>query len=115
MNHARDHHDHEPTHAAHDGGGHAGEHAPAGARVHAGHDKHAGHTAEMFRKKFWGTLALSIPTLVWAPMLQHWFHYTAPTFPGARLIPAVFGTGVYFYGGWVFIRGAKAELEARLP
>jgi Cu2+-exporting ATPase len=69
----------------------------------------------MFRKKFWGTLALSIPTLVWAPMLQEWFHYAAPTFPGARLIPALFGTGVYFYGGWIFIRGAKDELEARLP
>jgi len=69
----------------------------------------------MFRQKFWGTLALSIPTLVWAPMLQRWFHYTAPAFPGARLIPALFGTAVYFYGGWVFIRGAKGELEARLP
>ena len=69
----------------------------------------------MFRQQFWGTLALSIPTLVWAPMLQRWFHYTAPAFPGARLIPALFGTAVYFYGGWVFIRGAKGELEARLP
>ena len=69
----------------------------------------------MFRQKFWGTLALSIPTLVWAPMLQRWFHYTAPAFPGARLISALFGTAVYFYGGWVFIRGAKGELEARLP
>ena len=68
----------------------------------------------MFRQQFWGTLALSIPTLVWAPMLQRWFHYTAPAFPGARLIPALFGTAVYFYGGWVFIRGAKGELEARL-
>ena len=69
----------------------------------------------MFRKKFWGTLALSIPTLLWAPMLQHWFHYAAPTFPGARFIPAIFGAAVFFYGGWVFIRGAKDELADRRP
>jgi P-type Cu2+ transporter len=29
-----------------------------------GHDKHAGHSVEMFREKFWGTLLLSIPTIV---------------------------------------------------
>lgn len=81
----------------------------------ATHDKHAGHSVEMFRQKFWGTLALSIPTLVWAPMLQRWFHYAAPTFHGARLIPAIFGAGVFFYGGWVFIRGARSELADRRP
>jgi Cu2+-exporting ATPase len=79
------------------------------------HTAHAGHSAEMFRRKFWGTLALSIPTLIWAPMLQQWFHYSAPTFPGARFIPAIFGAGVFFYGGWVFIAGAKHELANRTP
>ncbi len=83
--------------------------------AHAAHDKHAEHSVEMFRQKFWGTLALSIPTLVWAPMLQRWFHYTAPTFQGARFIPAIFGAGVFFYGGWVFIRGARSELADRRP
>jgi Cu2+-exporting ATPase len=82
---------------------------------HAAHDKHEGHSAEMFRKKVWGTLALSVPTLVWAPMLQRWFHYSAPSFAGARLIPALFGAGVFFYGGWVFIRGAGKELADRQP
>ena len=88
---------------------HVNEHA------HAAHDKHAGHSVEMFRKKFWGTLALSIPTLIWAPMLQRWFHYTAPTFQGARFIPVIFGAAVFFYGGWVFISGAKSELADRRP
>ena len=46
--------------------------------VHAGHDKHAGHSVEMFRQKFWGTLLLSVPTIVWAPMIQQWFGYAAP-------------------------------------
>ncbi|HJZ74014.1 MAG TPA: heavy metal translocating P-type ATPase [Vicinamibacterales bacterium] len=70
----------------------------------------------MFRQKFWGTLALSIPTIVWAPMIQHWFHYEAPGGPVAsRWIPAVFGTAVFCYGGWVFIKGAAGEIRDRLP
>src|SRR5215471_15740714 len=81
-----------------------------------GHDKHAGHSVEMFRQKFWGTLLLSIPTIIWAPMIQHWFGYEAPGGPVAsRWIPAVFGTLVFGYGGWVFIQGAVSEIRDRLP
>ena len=80
-----------------------------------GHDKHAGHSVAMFRDKFWITLALTIPTLVWGHMLQSLLGYTAPRFPGSAYIPAVFGTAVFLYGGWVFIQGAFAELRARAP
>ena len=77
----------------------------------AGHDRHAGHSVEMFRQKFWGTLLLSIPTVIWSPMIQHWFGYTAPGGAVAsRWIPAVFGTLVFAYGGWVFVRGAVGEI-----
>src|SRR5437588_1663263 len=82
----------------------------------ASHDKHAGHSVEMFRQKFWGTLLLSIPTVVWAPMIQRWFGYRAPGGPGAsRWIPAVFGTLVFAYGGGVFLKGAAGELADRRP
>src|SRR5262245_52318285 len=80
------------------------------------HDKHAGHSVEMFRQKFWGTLALSIPTIVWAPMIQHWFQFEAPGGPVAtHWIPAIFGTLVFVYGGLVFIKGAIGEIRDRLP
>ena len=70
----------------------------------------------MFRQKFWGTLLLSIPTLVWAPMIQHWFGYTAPGGAiASRWIPAVFGALVFAYGGWVFVQGARREIEDRRP
>lgn len=82
---------------------------------HAGHDKHAGHSVEMFSKKFWLTLILSVPTLFWSQELQHWFGYSAPVFPGALWIPPVFGAAVYFYGGWVFLHGAWREIVNRLP
>jgi len=82
----------------------------------ASHDEHAGHSVEMFRQKFWGTLLLSIPTIVWAPMTQHWFGYEAPGGPAAsRWVPAIFGTAVFAYGGLVFIRGAIGEIRDRLP
>jgi P-type Cu2+ transporter len=70
----------------------------------------------MFRRKLWGTLLLSIPTVVWAPMIQHWFGYEAPGGATAsRWVPALFGTLVFAYGGWVFIKGAVNEIRDRLP
>jgi len=97
------------THGHHHG---AAEHA---AGSHAGHDKHAGHSVAMFRDKFWISLLLTIPTLVWGHMLQTAFGYHAPMFPGATWIPAVFGTAVFVYGGWPFIQGARREIQDRLP
>ena len=100
------HHVHHQAHDAHD----------AGHDKHGGHDKHAGHSVEMFRQKLLGTLLLSVPTIVWAPMIQRWFGYEAPGGPiASRWIPALFGSLVFAYGGWVFIRGAKAELGDRRP
>jgi Cu2+-exporting ATPase len=91
-------------------------HAAHNVEGHGAHDKHAGHSVEMFRRKFWGTLLLSVPTLLWAPMIQHWFNYTAPGGAAAsRWVPAIFGTLVFAYGGWVFIQGAIGELEDRRP
>jgi P-type Cu2+ transporter len=92
------------------------KHRPDGQGHHEhGHDKHAGHSVEMFRRRFWVCLVLTIPALVWEPMLQDWFGYTAPELPGHRYIPALFGTIVFVYGGLVFLQGAVRELAARTP
>ena len=80
-----------------------------------GHDRHAGHSVEMFRDRFWLTLLLTVPTLVWSEMVQDWFGFAAPVFPGSAYIPAIFGTAVYLYGGWVFVAGGARELRDRLP
>ncbi|HKG32731.1 MAG TPA: heavy metal translocating P-type ATPase, partial [Gemmatimonadales bacterium] len=69
----------------------------------------------MFRDKFWISLLLTIPTLIWGHMLPRALGYTAPAVPGASWIAPVLGTAVFFYGGWVFIQGAWRELSARLP
>src|SRR6188508_3124808 len=96
-------------HEQHGMTGHAG-HAEAGA-----HDRHAGHSVAMFRDKFWITLLLSIPTLLWSGMVQHMFGFSAPTFPGSSYIPALFGIAVYFYGGLVFVKGGLREVRDRRP
>ena len=82
---------------------------------HGGHDKHAGHSVKMFRDKFWGSLALTVPTVIWSPMVQQWLGFRAPTFTASAYIPAVFGTVLFFYGGSVFLRGAVQEIKDRLP
>jgi Cu2+-exporting ATPase len=69
----------------------------------------------MFRDKFWVSLLLTIPTVVWSPMVQDWLGFTAPRFTGSKFIPAVFGTILFFYGGLVFLRGAAQEIRDRLP
>jgi len=91
-------------------------HGEDGASAQDTHDRHVGHSAEMFRQKFWGTFLLSIPTIIWSPMIQHWFAYEAPgRTTASRWLPAIFGTAVFAYGGWVFVRGAIAEIRDRSP
>jgi Cu2+-exporting ATPase len=82
---------------------------------HEGHDKHAGHSVAMFRDKFWLSLLLTIPTLIWGHMLPRVFGYSPPGIPGAHWIPPVLGTIVFLYGGWPFVQGAARELKDRLP
>jgi P-type Cu2+ transporter len=69
----------------------------------------------MFRDKFWLSLTLTIPTLIWGHMLPRTFGYTPPEIPGARWIPSVLGTAVFLYGGLPFVLGAIRELRDRLP
>src|SRR5437588_2452566 len=83
--------------------------------VHGSHDRHTGHSVAMFRDKFWLSLALTIPVVLWSTDVQHWLGYTAPSFPGSKFIPALLGTVVFIYGGLVFIRGAWSELADHKP
>src|SRR3974390_776463 len=89
--------------------------APESGSPHQEHDQPAGHSVAMFRDKFWLTLAFTVPVVVWSADVQHWLHYTAPSFLGSNLIPALFGTLVFVYGGLVFLRGALRELADREP
>lgn len=82
---------------------------------HTDHDKHAGHNPDMFKKKFWLSLLLTIPTVLYSHTTMELLNYTMPTFPGSTWIPAIFGIIIFFYGGMVFLKSAKAEIAARQP
>ncbi|MBK5188103.1 MAG: HAD-IC family P-type ATPase, partial [Gemmatimonadaceae bacterium] len=104
------------AHDAHDAhASHAGHGGMNGADAHTAHEAHAGHSVAMFRDKFWISLILAIPTLLWGHMLQSALHFHAPSFPGSRFVPAVFGVAVFLYGGLPFLQGAVRELRDRVP
>jgi P-type Cu2+ transporter len=120
-------HDHPmpaEEHIAH--GGHAGheEHAghdqPPAAAAHEGHGGHGAHMdhsghEDMFRRRFWVSLILSIPVLLYSPMLQEWFGFTMPEFPGSYWITPAISTLIFFYGGLPFLQMAVPELRNRQP
>jgi Cu2+-exporting ATPase len=81
---------------------------------HGGHGGHGDH-AEMFRRKFWVSLALTLPTVLYSSMVQDWLGYTAPEFPGNTFVAPLFGTLVFLWGGPVFLQGGWEELRSRRP
>ncbi|TWJ22369.1 Cu2+-exporting ATPase [Micromonospora endolithica] len=101
------------THAGHDRhrSGHDGH---AGRDNDAGHDKHAGHDPEQFRRRFWLSLALTVPIVVTSHMVMDWFGYSLD-FPGRDLVGPVLGSVVFLYGGWAFLVGAVREIRDRAP
>ena len=99
-----------------DGSGH-GEHGGDSAKHEGGHGGHGGHAGheQMFRRRFWVSLALSVPVLFWSATIQGWFGYAAPGFPGSGLIVPVLATVVFVYGGFPFLQMAGGELRGRSP
>jgi P-type Cu2+ transporter len=82
--------------------------------MHAGHVDHTGHE-QMFRRKFWVSLVLSIPVLLFSQGLQMLLGYTLPAFPGSTWIAPLFSVIVFFYGGLPFLQMAVPELKNRQP
>jgi P-type Cu2+ transporter len=96
-----DHHDHRPVAAG-------VEHGPGG------HDKHAGHDPEMFRRRFWLSLALTVPLVATSEMVMDWFGYSLDLALMDWYGP-VLGSIVFWWGGWPFLAGGRAEVRAREP
>jgi Cu2+-exporting ATPase len=81
---------------------------------HCGHGKHAGHDPEIFKRRFFICLVLTLPILYYSSQLQNWFGYSAIEFPGSYWVNPILGTFIYFYGGWVFLKGAWHELRGKI-
>lgn len=88
---------------------------------HSGHKGHGVHGVDhtgheiMFRNRFWICLALSVPVVLYSPMLQEWFNFSMPVFPGSNWVAPVFAALVFIIGGVPFLRMAVPELRNRQP
>src|SRR5206468_6748005 len=74
---------------------------PSPMAMPASHQGHAGHAsmADDFRRRFWISLALTIPVLATSEMVQHLLGLRGVlTFPGARYVEFGFASAVYLYG-----------------
>lgn len=111
-----DHHDHKAQ-TAHQDADHDTHERSGGSKEHEGHKKHVDHSGheQMFRTRFWWSLVLSIPVLVFSPMLQRLLNFTAPVFAGSEWIPFVFSLIIFGYGGVPFLKMAVPEIQNRKP
>ena len=110
--HAMDHHPNsagEPPHSAHGADSQDATHGE-----HASHADHTGHE-QMFRRRFWGSLGLSIPVLIFSPVIQALLGFGVPSFPGSAWIPFAFALIIFAYGGVPFVRMAVPEIRNREP
>jgi Cu2+-exporting ATPase len=85
-------------------------------RDHSGGEQtdHSGHET-LFRRRFWVSLVLSVPVLIYSPFIQGVFGYSAPPFPGSGFVTPVLAVIVFAYGGVPFLRMARTELANREP
>jgi Cu2+-exporting ATPase len=105
-------HAQEMSHAEHVE--HAGHKGHAGETGHAAHVDHTGHEA-MFRQRFWISLLLSIPVLLYSGMLQELLGFSMPAFLGSNFIEPGFAVIAFLYGGVPFLRMALPEIRDRQP
>ena len=119
-------HTHHPDHASHEHHADADTHGQAMHHGHPhsvldedhqvhGHGEHAGHSTAMFRERFWWSLILSIPVVIFSPMVAHLLGYPLPAFPGSTWVPPVLDTIIFVYGGTPFLKGGWTELKSRQP
>lgn len=95
------------------------ERATHGHREESEHKAHGGHHAHMvadFRRRFWISLALTVPVLILAPMLQDLVGLRDTLrFPGDSYVQWGFASVIFFYGGWPFLVGLWRELKEKNP
>ncbi|WP_024476705.1 heavy metal translocating P-type ATPase [Arthrobacter sp. CAL618] len=108
----------EPTPALdpdqHEDHGHQTPPGGADHEVHS-HGEHAGHSTAMFKNKFWLSLILAVPVVLFSHMFATIVGYTPPDFLGAMWISPILGTIIFFYGGAPFLKGGVTEIKSRQP
>jgi Cu2+-exporting ATPase len=68
-----------------------------------------------FRRRFFISLALTLPVAWLSPMLRGFLGLGEPAVPGRYMILFAFSTAIFFYGGWPFLKGLFDELKKKQP
>lgn len=77
------------------------------------HDHHA-HMIKDFKIRFWISLILTIPILLFSDMIQDWLSFNIQ-FEGKDYVVFGLASILFFYGGWPFLKGLKEELTDKNP
>jgi Cu2+-exporting ATPase len=103
--------------AGHGSGEHGAGHEGHVGDSHDGHEAHVDHTGHegMFRRRFWISLLISIPVLLYSPFVQDTLGFQMPDFPGSQWVTSIFAVIVFFYGGLPFLQMAVPEVKSRRP
>jgi Cu2+-exporting ATPase len=72
------------------------------------------HHIEVFKRKFWISLALTIPILLLSELIQTWFNFTL-VIPYQKEIIFLLSIIVYVYCGFPFLKGMVQELKKHQP
>ena len=89
---------------------HHGESNKSDTGAHPAYDKHAGHHTHDFLKRFWISVAATIPVLLLSQMIQEWAGFQF-IFPGSDYVLLALSTFIYAYGGWPFLKGLVGEVK----
>ncbi|MCB0561829.1 MAG: heavy metal translocating P-type ATPase, partial [Phaeodactylibacter sp.] len=81
---------------------------------HHGHHDHHAMMIEDFKKRFWVSLALTLPILPLSPMIQQWLGLDWQ-FAGDKYVLFGLSSIIFFYGGWPFLKGLADELKEKAP
>ncbi|WP_272435930.1 heavy metal translocating P-type ATPase [Terrihalobacillus insolitus] len=116
--HEHEGHDHDLVDHKHGHGGHSHGHEGNDHNHenhdhgHGGHDH--GHMIADFKKRFYISLLVTLPILIFSPMIQSFLNYEL-SFPGVMYVLFVLATFIFFYGGKPFLTGSVAELKQKNP
>jgi Cu2+-exporting ATPase len=102
-------------HGHDDHGSHTHDDAHGKNDTHGEHDDHHAHMLRDFRRRFFISLALTLPILFLAPMIREFIGLDSLQFTGDRLVLFALSTLVFLYGGWPFLTGWFDEMREKNP
>src|SRR4030066_1728014 len=118
VNETHEHHQHhEHMHGQHSGNDHSEIQHKQTSHQHPPehHQGHPGGHKNMigdFKKRFWISLAVTVPVLILAPMIQMLLGLGETLrFRGDGYVLFILASFIFFYGGWAFLEGMVEEFK----